>query len=161
MNESQSICLALATHAKEANRLPPAVREMTQAYHAFELFASRHLRELGLTSAQFSVMSALAAGATTSCKSLGEQACISKGSLTGIVDRLEQKGLAQRVTCAQDRRSSAVNLTDEGRATFERVASKHFAYLQHAFAACEFDELARIEDCFRRFRQFFNQASRS
>jgi DNA-binding MarR family transcriptional regulator len=53
-----------------------------------------------------------------------------------------------------------VNLTDEGRATFERVAAKHFAHLQQAFEGVDREELANIEAGFRRFRQLINQASR-
>jgi DNA-binding MarR family transcriptional regulator len=53
-----------------------------------------------------------------------------------------------------------VNLTDEGRATFEQVAAKHFAHLQQAFEGVDREELANIEAGFRRFRQLINQASR-
>lgn len=140
--------------------LPATAGEMTQAWHAFEQFASRHLRKQGLTPAQFSVLSALAAATTLSCKVLSEQTGITKGSLTGIIDRLEMNGLAQRVTSQEDRRSHLVNLTDEGRATFERVAGKHFAHLQQAFEGVDREELAQIEAGFRRFRQLINQASR-
>lgn len=140
--------------------LPATAGEMTQAWHAFEQFASRHLRKQGLTPAQFSVLSALAAATTLSCKALSEQTGITKGSLTGIIDRLELHGLAQRVTSQEDRRSHLVNLTEEGRATFGRVAGKHFAHLQQAFEGVDRDELADIEAGFRRFRQLINLASR-
>lgn len=150
-------CIETADQAGLSRRMPAAVCEMTQAYHAFELFSSRQLRQLGLTTAQFAVLLALSIGSNLTCKALGEQTCITKGSLTGIIDRLEEKGLVKRGTSLQDRRSSSVNLTDKGRVTFERVANKHFAYLQQAFAAFRADELDRIEASFRRFRQLFNQ----
>lgn len=140
-------------------RLPSTVGEMTQAWHAFEQFASRHLRGLGLTPAQFSVLSALAAAPVLSCKALSERTGITKGSLTGIVDRLEQGGLARRVASREDRRSLLVHLTDEGRATFERVAGKHFAHLQQAFEGIDRNEIADIEAGFRRFRQLINHAN--
>lgn len=158
MASAQSICpQAIST----GDGMPPAVRELARTYHAFECFASRHLRSLGLTPAQFSVLQALASGPTLSFKQLGEQTLITKGSLTGIVDRLEQKGLARRIACLQDRRSSFVDLTDEGRATFARAACNHFAFLQQAMAAFDASDLASIEAGFRRFRQLFNQPPRS
>lgn len=150
MNDA-SFCNAL--------RLPATVGEMTQAWHAFEQFASRHLRKQGLTPAQFAVLTALAAATALPCKVLSEQTGITKGSLTGIIDRLEQSGLAYRFTSTEDRRSHLVNLTDEGRATFERVAEKHFAHLQQAFEGVDREELADIEAGFRRFRQLINQAN--
>lgn len=158
MAPTQSICpQALGT----VHGMPPAVRELARTYQALECFSSRHLRSLGLTPPQFSVLQALAAKPTLSFKQLGEQTLITKGSLTGIVDRLEQKGLARRIASTQDRRSSFVDLTDEGRATFARVASDHFAFLHQALAAFDAPDLAGIEAGFRRFRQLFNQAPRS
>jgi MarR family transcriptional regulator, 2-MHQ and catechol-resistance regulon repressor len=142
---------------EDSRCLPSAVHEMTQAYQAFEQFSSRHIRRFGLTSTQFSVLLALSSGPTKSCKALSEQTAITKGSLTGVIDRLVEKRLVKRGDFAQDRRSSSVYLTDEGRATFERVADEHFACLQHAFAAFQADELTSIEASFRRFRQLFNQ----
>jgi MarR family transcriptional regulator, 2-MHQ and catechol-resistance regulon repressor len=139
--------------------LPAVVREMTQACRAFELFSARHLRSFGLTQAQFVVLLALAGQAEMSFKQLSEQTFITKGSLTGIVDRIEEKGLALRVASQKDRRSSFVNLTEEGRATFSRVASNHFAFLHQAFCAFNAEELAGIEASFHRFRQLFNQPS--
>lgn len=135
--------------------MPPVVRELARTYHAFECFASRHLRGQGLTPAQFSVLQALYAGPALSFKQLGEQTLITKGSLTGVVDRLEQKGLARRVASRQDRRSSLVDLTDDGRVIFARAAGNHFAFLRQALAACDRAELASIEMDFRRFRQCF------
>lgn len=159
MTTSDANCIQAAQRAGGGRCFPAAVREMTQTYHAFELFSSRHIRRLGLTTAQFSVLLALAAGPTLSCKALGEQTFITKGSLTGIIDRLEDKGLVQRMASDTDRRSSVVNLTDEGRVTFERVSSSHFAYLQQVFVAIDAQELSSIEASFRRFRQLFNQAA--
>lgn len=155
MTPSNPACVQAAT-LPHSRRLPAVVREMTQAYHDFEQFASRHIRHLGLTSAQFAVLLALAEGPTKSCKALCAQTSITKGSLTGVIDRLVEKGLVQRAGSAQDRRSSSVLLTDEGRATFARVADEHFACLRQAFAAFQADELDHIEASFRRFRQLFN-----
>jgi DNA-binding MarR family transcriptional regulator len=158
MHTAQPICPTLI---RDAEGVPPALRELTRTYQAFDCFASRHMRSQGLTPAQFSVMQALAAGPARSFKQLGEQTLITKGSLTGIVDRLEQKGLAQRTASTADRRSWLVDLTDEGRATFARVARNHFAFLQQALAAFDAADLANIEAGFRRFRQLFNQPSRN
>lgn len=157
MTAAETTCLRELTRAEGQRGLPAAVREMTQACHAFEQFSSGHIRQLGLTSSQFSVLLALSAGPAQSCKALCETTSISKGTLTGVIDRLVDKSLVCRGSSDEDRRSSSVCLTDEGRATFERVATRHFAYLQQAFAAFRAEELQTIEASFRRFRQLFNQ----
>jgi MarR family 2-MHQ and catechol resistance regulon transcriptional repressor len=157
MTASDPICIQAPAPAESRRCLPAAVREMTQACHAFEQFSSGHIRRLGLTASQFSVLLALSSGPTKSCKALCAQTSISKGTLTGVIDRLVEKCLVRREDSGQDRRSSSVCLTDEGRATFERVATEHFAYLQKAFTAFRAEELETIEASFRRFRQLFNQ----
>lgn len=158
MKAANPTCTHLATLPATSRSLPAAAREITQAYHAFEQFSSRHIRQLGLTSAQFSVLLALSGSPTISCKDLCAQTSITKGSLTGVVDRLVEKRMVQRADSTHDRRSSSVYLTDEGRAAFERVADEHFACLQHAFAAFRPDELESIAASLRRFRQLFNQS---
>jgi DNA-binding MarR family transcriptional regulator len=40
---------------------------------------------------------------------------VTKGNVSGLVDRLEQSGLVERRAIAGDRRSFALHLTDEGR----------------------------------------------
>jgi len=159
MQAGSTIGISPCSMAAVANSLPAVVREMTQACRAFELFAARHLRSFGLTPAQFVVLLALAGQAEMSFKQLSAQTFITKGSLTGIIDRIGKKGLVLRVASQKDRRSSFVNLTEEGRATFTRVAGNHFAYLRLAFCAFNADELAGIEASFHRFRQLFNQPS--
>lgn len=112
MKTANSTCLKTVTLSKNSRSLPAVVREMTQAYHAFEQFSSRHIRQLGLTRAQFSVLLALSDGPTKSCKALCAQTTITKGSLTGVIDRLVEKDLVLREDSEHDRRSSSVFLTD-------------------------------------------------
>src|SRR5687768_17047 len=45
---------------------------------------------------------------------LSEQLLVTAGNLTGIVDRLEKKSLAQRETNPKDRRQTFIKLTDKG-----------------------------------------------
>ena len=59
MTATNPTCSQAADSLEGSLCLPAAVREMTQAYHAFEQFSSRHIRKLGLTTAQFSVLLAL------------------------------------------------------------------------------------------------------
>lgn len=157
MTTANHTCQHAATLAEGRGLLPGAVREMTHAYQAFEQFSSGHIRQLGLTAPQFSVLLVLSSGPTNSCKALCAQTSISKGTLTGVIDRLVEKSLVRRGDSEQDRRSSSVYLTEQGRAIFERVADQHFARLRQAFAAFPTDELESIEASFRRFRQLFNQ----
>jgi DNA-binding MarR family transcriptional regulator len=54
-----------------------------------------------------------------SYKELGQKTLITKGTLTGVVDRLEQKGLVIRERCPRDKRSYYVRLSDAGEQLFQ------------------------------------------
>ena len=56
-----------------------------------------------------------------SYKELGERTLITKGTLTGVIERLEQKGLVERERNADDKRSFFVRLTPAGEQLFAEV----------------------------------------
>lgn len=72
--------------------------------------------KLDITASQFLVMRSLweSDGVTTSV--LTQDACSDGGTVTGILDRLESKGLIRRERSTQDRRAVQIWLTEEGRA---------------------------------------------
>ncbi|MCZ6781461.1 MAG: MarR family transcriptional regulator [Nitrospirae bacterium] len=50
------------------------------------------------------------------CAELSAATLVTKGTLTGVLDRLAAKGLIQRSTLRGDRRCITVRLTDKGNA---------------------------------------------
>jgi DNA-binding MarR family transcriptional regulator len=79
---------------------------------------NRHLEEkveeLGLTLPQFHVLATLGYTGSLAFNEIGQKLMVTVGNLTGIVDRLEQKGLVIREREARDRRIVMVCLTDRG-----------------------------------------------
>ena len=78
-------------------------------------------------------------------KELGEKTLITKGTLTGVVDRLVAKGLIRRIPSAHDGRSQIVQLTNKGERLFDKVFPAHKAYFSGAFADLKAKDYARIE----------------
>ncbi len=54
---------------------------------------------------------------------------VSNGNVTGIVERLAEEGLVKRTAVVGDRRAQLAQLSDAGRATFERLAAEHEAWI--------------------------------
>ncbi|HEY7887572.1 MAG TPA: MarR family transcriptional regulator [Steroidobacteraceae bacterium] len=87
-----------------------------------ELTADRHVAEIGVTAAQFIVMSRLAAAerkksASDLCKEMSYDA----GAMTRMIDRLESKSLIRRARCPQDRRLVYLEMTEQGRSVYPRL----------------------------------------
>ena len=80
------------------------LRPLVEAYLAFELTASRHIKSLRLTPSQFDVIATLGDTEGMTCSELSAQTLVTKGTLTGVLDRLVSKGLIRRDAMKRDRR---------------------------------------------------------
>ncbi len=123
----------------------PVIRELARCYQAFAAYSAAQIREFGLTPSQFDIIATLGNTPGMMPKELGEKTLITKGTLTGVVDRLAAKGLVRRLPRAQDGRSQIVQLTSAGEALFEAVFPTHLAYVGAAFAGFDSEDYARIE----------------
>jgi len=70
----------------------------------------------GLTHVQFRVLRSLWEQDGLSIGELGRSQCLDAATITGLVDRLEAKGLVRRCRGADDRRAVQVFLTEQGSA---------------------------------------------
>ena len=130
----------------------PMIRELVRTYQAFEMHSARHLRTLGLTPSQFDIIATLGNTEGMSFKRLGEKTLITKGTLTGVVDRLEGKGLVRRISSPDDARSLIVQLTPQGDALFDSVFPAHLSYVERLFSGFRPADFDRIELALRDLR---------
>jgi DNA-binding MarR family transcriptional regulator len=70
------------------------------------------------------VMMILGADGAQTMSQLAEALDVSQASATGIVDRMEQRGLIARQGDPDDRRVTKVDLTDRGRQAIERLGAE-------------------------------------
>lgn len=122
----------------------PVVRQLAQAYQAFESYSAADMRERGLTLTQFDVIATLGNQPPMSCKALGEKTLVTKGTLTGVLERLQAKGLISREVNPEDGRSQLISLTRSGQKLFEKNFPQHVSYLSKAFERLSATELKNI-----------------
>lgn len=94
---------------------------LAECMQGFERFSGESVRRCGLTHAQFDIIATLGNTQGMSYKELGERTLITKGTMTGVIERLEQKGLVARCRNGEDKRSFFVSLTADGVALFNRA----------------------------------------
>lgn len=102
------------------------------------------LEPFGLTGAQFAVLKNVADGIAETAADLCRTMHYDTGSMTRMLDRLEEKGVLRRERCTQDRRVVYLRITDTGnellpqlRSAAVRVISRHLA----GFTAAEVETL--------------------
>jgi len=113
----------------------PLMRELLNAYHVFASYDadSHRLSGSGLTVAQANVIFTLGNTEGMTCKDIGDWTHITKGTLTGVIDRLENKGLVERWAVEGDGRKTIVALTRKGERIFEQEYPRHISYLKERF----------------------------
>jgi MarR family 2-MHQ and catechol resistance regulon transcriptional repressor len=123
-----------------------SVRLLSECYHAFEQLSASHVRDSGLTPSQFDILATLGNTQGMCFRELGDKTLITKGTLTGVVDRLEQKGLVRRGVLPDDRRMKIVQLTAEGEKEFARLFAPHIAFCKNAFGGYGSEDFTRLEE---------------
>ncbi len=131
------------------------VRELMECARGFERYSAAHVRELGLTPAQFDIIATLGNTQGMSCKELGEKTLITKGTMTGVLDRLEAKGLLNRHPCAEDGRSWIAKLTPAGQSLFETIFPAHMQSLRPLFEQFGTEQLETLREQLHQLRMAF------
>ncbi|MGF1512183.1 MAG: MarR family winged helix-turn-helix transcriptional regulator [Elainellaceae cyanobacterium] len=144
-----------STQAAAREPFLATVRELARAYQAFSAYSERFVRQYDLTPAQFDVVATLGNTSGLSMGDLGEKTLITKGTLTGIVDRLEKKGLVHRKVPPENRRSVIVGLTPDGKVLFEQAFPAHIADMKQHLEAINPSELELLRVLLGRLQQAF------
>ena len=82
---------------------------------------SAALSDLNLSAAEINALANLGEGGTLSVRQLSERAGTRASTLTGLLDRLENRGYLVREVDPADRRSFRLPLTDQGREVADRA----------------------------------------
>ena len=123
----------------------PSVHEevlvtLRQIIRGIDLHSRRLVQEHGLTGPQLVLLRAIGSVREISLGELARQVSLSQGTVTGVADRLEGRGLIVRTRSEADRRRVLVRLTEAGFSVLAEAPS----LLQDEFVAC-FRKLAPWE----------------
>ena len=133
------------------------LRPLVEAYLAFYRVGNRHIQSLGLTPGQFDVIAELEGTKGLTCAQLSEQTLTTKGTLTGVLDRLEHQGLIRRGHVGGDRRATKVQLTAKGTEVVKQVFPAHADFMRPFFVqALKPSEVQMAKLLLRRVRDSFN-----
>jgi MarR family transcriptional regulator, 2-MHQ and catechol-resistance regulon repressor len=144
-----------ATKAAAQETFIPVMRELVRAYQSYATYSQTHIRELGLTPAQFDVIATLGNTEGMTMGDVAEKTLVTKGTLTGIIDRLEQKKLVRREVPQGNRRCFMLVLTEEGERVFEDVFPSHIAHIKERFEQLTPSEMQQLQELLRKLRGLF------
>jgi DNA-binding MarR family transcriptional regulator len=132
------------------------LRPLVEAYLAFSRIDNRHIRSLRLTPSQFDVIVTLGDTTGLTCSQLSSQTLVTKGTLTGVLDRLARKGLIRRESVTGDKRRTKIRLTGKGHVLFQKVFTAHIAFIRPFFErALSHEEIDTARTLLIRMRDSF------
>ncbi len=116
---------------------------------------SGRLRAIGLSVAQFDLLSTLTEDEGITQRDLAERLYVTKGNVSGLVDRLVEAGLVDRKPIPGDRRSHALHLTAEGRRIAAEGMEVQKRFIQETIGKLPAKDLETLDGLISRWRDTF------
>ena len=133
------------------------IQALVKCYQTFAAYSAAHIRGLGLTPPQFDIIATLGNTPGMTATELGDKTLITKGTLTGVVDRLAGRGWVERVAHESDGRCQIIRLTQAGNTLFAKVFPAHLAHMNACFAGVSAAEHTRWQTALRALEQIFKK----
>lgn len=104
--------------------------------------ASKSVQELittdiasyGMRTSDFVIMETLYHKGRQTIRQIAEAVLIKTGSITYVIDKLEDKGWLTRSDCKEDRRVVYIELTDEGKRVMDSIFPQHQLVIEDIFS---------------------------
>jgi DNA-binding MarR family transcriptional regulator len=103
------------------------------------------LKDLGLSIPQFDLVSTLTEREGLTQQELAERLYVTKGNVSGLVDRLVDAGLVERHPIPGDRRSHALHLTPKGRELAQAGIKAQRSYVERTLGRLDPDDLGALD----------------
>jgi MarR family transcriptional regulator, 2-MHQ and catechol-resistance regulon repressor len=98
---------------------------LSRAYKAINEHVNKIIQANGLNPTEFAVLELLYHKGDQPMQQIGGKILLASGSITYVVDKLEQKGMLKRIACPKDRRVTYAQITEEGKNFIQDVFPEH------------------------------------
>jgi MarR family transcriptional regulator, 2-MHQ and catechol-resistance regulon repressor len=98
---------------------------LSRAYKALNENVNKIIQTYDLNPTEFAVLELLYHKGDIPLQQIGGKILLASGSITYVVDKLEQKGMLKRIACPKDRRVTYAQITDDGKKFMDDVFPKH------------------------------------
>jgi MarR family 2-MHQ and catechol resistance regulon transcriptional repressor len=119
---------------------------LAKVYGLISKMSEREFRQYGLTTAKFDIIAHLgiAPEGLNQCD-LARRLLVSRGNISGVIDRMEKDGLIIREREKDDRRYYRVKLSEKGKKIFRRVVPEHEENIEKLFSVLTEEEKRELK----------------
>lgn len=119
-------------------------RSMLNNWKRIQRDAEKNLMRLDLTPAELRILRVLRETGSCPMNRFSAETMLSQPSITGIVDKLEERGLVERVRSREDRREVLIAITEKGDHTYAKGMELHRQFVEEAFSVLEGGEVQAL-----------------
>jgi MarR family 2-MHQ and catechol resistance regulon transcriptional repressor len=121
------------------------LRLLIDAWKRVQRGAEKNLLRVDLTVAEFRTLRVLKEEGSSPMNRFCSATLLSQPTITGIVDKLEERGLVERVRSLKDRREVLIALTPKGSSVFARAEEVHREFMAELFSVLGHDETLHLQ----------------
>ncbi|MER1984565.1 MAG: MarR family transcriptional regulator [Solibacillus sp.] len=113
---------------------------LSRAHKAITETTNQFFQKSGVNPTEFAVLELLYHKGRQPLQKIGSKILLASGSITYVVDKLEQRGFLARVSCPSDRRVTYAEITEAGIAFMAEIFPQHEAHLFELLSALSMEE---------------------
>ncbi|MBN8191677.1 MarR family transcriptional regulator [Bacillus sp. NTK074B] len=113
---------------------------LSRAFKALNEEINKNIQENGLNPTEFAVLELLYHKGDQPLQQIGGKILLASGSITYVVDKLEQKSYLKRVACPKDRRVTYAQITEKGKELIDGIFPDHEERIHELMSALSPDE---------------------
>jgi len=114
-------------------------------HHRLLAAIAHDLRDIGLSVPQFDVLSTLTEAEGLSQRELADRLYVTKGNVSGLIDRMVEAGMVERRALPGDRRSHALAMTAHGRALEAKAQALQQAFIDRTLGQLSDEDLRDLD----------------
>jgi MarR family 2-MHQ and catechol resistance regulon transcriptional repressor len=138
--------LSSSTTTKKAKGAEPVDevelwRSVVDSWKRLQRAAEKNLLRADLSVAELRILRVLRERGSTPMNRFSTETMLSQPTITGMVDKLEERGLVKRVRSKEDRREVLIAITPKGDDTFVKGMDLHRQFVERSLSALRPDEV--------------------
>ncbi|WP_026566273.1 MarR family winged helix-turn-helix transcriptional regulator [Bacillus sp. UNC41MFS5] len=119
---------------------------LSRAYKAINEHVNKVIQANGLNPTEFAVLELLYHKGDQPMQQIGGKILLASGSITYVVDKLEQKGMLRRIACPKDRRVTYAQITEDGKKFIQDIFPEHAEQINNLMSSLgESEKLEAID----------------
>ncbi|KGX87847.1 MarR family winged helix-turn-helix transcriptional regulator [Pontibacillus marinus] len=130
---------------------------LSKAYRSITDQVKRDIQEQGLNPTEFGVLEMLYHQGEQPLQKIGDKILLASGSITYVVDKLQQKGLLERKPCPNDRRITYAAISDEGCKLLQSIFPDHWKKIEEITGGLSNEEKEELIPLLKKLGQYADQ----